>query len=62
MMTRKKRKRIRMINKFSPSEKDKIIILLVLGCVFASITAFSLGCAAGFSLAKSVRIEVGLHE
>lgn len=51
-----------MINKFSPSEKDKIIILLVLGCIFASITAFSLGCAAGFSLAKTVRIEVGLHD
>jgi hypothetical protein len=61
-MTRRRRKRRRMINKFSPSEKDKIIILLVLGCVFASITAFSLGCATGFSLAKTVRIEVGLHD
>jgi hypothetical protein len=43
-------------------EKDKIIILLTLGCVFASITAFSVGCATGFSLAKSVRIEVGFHD
>jgi hypothetical protein len=50
-----------MIN-FTPLEKDKIIILLALGCIFASITAFSLGCATGFSLAKSVRIQVGLHD
>lgn len=50
-----------MIN-FTTSDKDKIIALLVLGCIFASITAFSLGTATGFSVAKSVRIQVGLHD
>lgn len=43
-------------------EKDKIITLLALGCIFASITAFSIGCATGFTLAKSVRIQVGFHD
>jgi hypothetical protein len=42
--------------------KDKIIILLTLGCIFSSITAFSVGCATGFTLAKSVKIQVGLHD
>jgi hypothetical protein len=43
-------------------EKDKIIILLTLGCIFASITAFSLGFVTGFTLAKTVRIQVGVHD
>ena len=42
--------------------KDKIIVLLTLGCIFASITAFSVGFGTGFTLAKSVRIQVGFHD
>jgi len=45
-----------------PANKDRIIALLALGCIFASITAFSLGTATGFTLAKTVRIQVGLHD
>ena len=43
-------------------EKDKIILMLAAGCIFASITAFSIGCAMGFSLAKLVKIQVGFHD
>jgi hypothetical protein len=45
-----------------PENKDRIIALLALGCIFASITAFSFGVATGFSLAKTVRIEVMPHD
>jgi len=44
------------------ANKDLIITLLAIGIVCASIVSFSIGCATGFSLAKSVRIQVGLHD
>ena len=43
-------------------EKDKIIVLLALGCIFASITAFSVGFGLGFGVAKSVQIRVGIYD
>lgn len=50
------------MNKYSPDQKDKIIVMGFLLLIFASITAFSVGCATGFSLAKTVRIEVFPHD
>jgi len=48
-----------MIN---PANKDRIIAFLALGIICTGITAFSLGCATGFALSKSVRIQVGVHD
>jgi hypothetical protein len=50
-----------MLN-FTPSEKDKIIVMLSLSCICASFLAFSVGFASGFAVAKSVRIQVGFHD
>jgi hypothetical protein len=42
--------------------KDKIIVLLALGCIFGSITAFSLGCATGFYISKNISVKVIAHD
>jgi hypothetical protein len=42
--------------------KDKIIVLLVLACIFGSITAFSLGCATGFYISKNISVKVIAHD
>jgi hypothetical protein len=58
MTKRKTRKRLRMINKFSPDQKDKIIIMGFLLLIVSNILSLSVGTALGFSLAKSVRINI----
>jgi hypothetical protein len=42
--------------------QNKIIVLLALGCIFASITAFSLGCATGFYISKNISVKVIAHD
>ena len=47
-----------MIKKFSPDEKDKIIIMGFLLLIVASFFWFSVGTATGYGLAKSIRIKI----
>ena len=42
--------------------QNKIIVLLALGCIFASITAFSLGCATGFYISKNISVRWLAHD
>jgi hypothetical protein len=49
--------RLEMIN-----HKDQIIVVLFLGCIFASITAFSLGTAMGFYVSKNITVKVIPHD
>jgi hypothetical protein len=51
-----------VLKNFSPDDKDKIIIMGFLLLIFATITAFSVGTATGFGLAKTVKIQVGFHD
>ena len=51
-----------MLKNFTLADKDKIIVMGFLLLIFATVTAFSVGTATGFALAKSVRIQVGFHD